>query len=257
LPKVGVDVGLGVQRNRASRALKQGVFRSNVKSRRPLANWKHLITLVVTKPAMKTPLRLLTIIVAALAAFSFNVARAAVQTGSPAPDFSLTDINGKPHKLSDYKGKIVVLEWNNPDCPFVKKHYDNSGNLPKLQKAATADGVVWLTINSGAAGKQGGDYSAEQVKAYLQKNNSAPTAYLPDHDGKVGHLYNAKTTPQLYVITPDGTLAYVGAIDSIRSADVADIAKATNYLTVALASVKAGKPVEKATTESYGCSVKY
>ena len=191
------------------------------------------------------------------AAFSFSFARAAVQTGSPAPDFTLTDLDGNSHKLSDYKGKIVVLEWNNPDCPFVKKHYDHSGNLPKLQKAATADGVVWLTINSGAAGNQGGDYSAAQLKAYLEKNHAAPTAYLPDHDGKVGHLYKAKTTPQLFVITAAGTLAYDGAIDSIRSTDVGDIAKATNYLTAALTSVKAGQPVAKANTESYGCSVKY
>ena len=204
---------------------------------------------------MKKPLRLIALLAATFAAFSF--ARAAVQTGSPAPDFTLTDLDGNPHKLSDYKGKIVVLEWNNPDCPFVKKHYDHSGNLPKLQKAATADGVVWLTINSGAAGNQGGDYSAAQLKAYLEKNHAAPTAYLPDHDGKVGHLYNAKTTPQLFVITADGTLAYDGAIDSIRSTDVGDIAKATNYLTAALTSVKAGQPVAKANTESYGCSVKY
>jgi len=206
---------------------------------------------------MKKPLRLIAFLAATFAAFSFSLARAAVQTGSPAPDFTLTDLDGNPHKLSDYKGKIVVLEWNNPDCPFVKKHYDHSGNLPNLQKAATADGVVWLTINSGAAGNQGGDYSAAQLKAYLEKNHAAPTAYLPDHDGKVGHLYNAKTTPQLFVITADGTLAYDGAIDSIRSTDVGDIAKATNYLTAALTSVKAGQPVAKANTESYGCSVKY
>jgi len=205
---------------------------------------------------MKTTHRLIALLTATLAAFSFTLARA-VEVGSPAPDFTLTDLDGKTHKLSDYKGKIVVLEWNNPDCPFVKKHYDNSGNLPKLQKAATADGVVWLTINSGAAGKQGGDYTAAQLKVYLAKNNAAPTAYLPDHDGKIGHLYGAKTTPQLFVITPHGTLAYDGAIDSIRSADAADIAKATNYLSAALASVKLEKLVDKATTEPYGCSVKY
>jgi len=206
---------------------------------------------------MKTSLRLIALAAATFAAFSFNLAQGAVQTGSPAPDFTLTDLDGKPHQLSDYKGKIVVLEWNNPDCPFVKKHYDNSGNLPKLQKAATADGVVWLTINSGAAGKQGGDYSSTQLKAYLEKNHAAPTAYLPDHDGKIGHLYGAKTTPHLFVITAAGILAYDGAIDSVRSADTADIAKATNYLTVALTAVKAGKPVEKANTEPSGCSVKY
>jgi len=206
---------------------------------------------------MKKPLLITALLVASIAAFSGNLARATVQTGSPAPDFSLTDLDGKAQKLSDYKGKIVVLEWNNPDCPFVKKHYDKSGNLPALQKSATADGVIWLTINSGATGNQGGDYSAAQLKAYLQKNHAAPTAYLSDHDGKVGHLYNAKTTPHLFVITPEGILAYEGAIDSIRSAEPSDIAKATNYLTAALTAVKAGKPVEKANTEPYGCSVKY
>ena len=206
---------------------------------------------------MKKQLRFIALAALIVAALSSQLARATVKTGSPAPDFSLTDLDGKTQKLSDFKGKIVVLEWNNPDCPFVKKHYDQSGNLPALQKSATVDGVIWLTINSGAAGKQGGDYSATELKSYLQKNHAAPTAYLTDHDGKIGHLYNAKTTPHIFVITSEGTLAYEGAIDSIRSADPADIAKATNYLTAALKAVKAGKPVEKANTEPYGCSVKY
>ncbi|MBK9991231.1 MAG: redoxin domain-containing protein [Verrucomicrobia bacterium] len=206
---------------------------------------------------MKTYHRLIATLAATVAAFSFNLAQASVENGKPAPDFSLTDIDGKAHKLSDFKGKIVVLEWHNADCPFVKKHYEKSGNLPATQKAATADGAIWLMINSGAAGKQGADYTADQTKEYLQKNGSAATAYLPDRDGKVGHLYGAKTTPHLYVINADGVLVYQGAIDSIRSADPADIAKATNYVNAALAAVKAGKPVEKATTEAYGCSVKY
>jgi len=206
---------------------------------------------------MKTSLRLIVLIVATMAAFSFNFAQASVENGKPAPDFTLTDLDGQPHKLSDFKGKIVVLEWHNPDCPFVKKHYEKSGNLPATQKAAIADGVIWLTINSGAEGKEGGDYATAQLKEYLAKNHAAPTAYLPDHDGKVGHLYNAKTTPHLYVINAEGILVYQGAIDSIRSADPADIAKATNYVNTALAAMKAGKPVGKATTEPYGCSVKY
>ncbi len=205
---------------------------------------------------MKTTLRLIALLAATFAAFSLGIAHA-VEIGALAPDFTLTDLDGKTHKLSDFKGKTVVLEWNNPDCPFVKKQYENSGNMPNLQKAAIADGVVWLSINSGAAGKQGGDYSPVQLKAYLDKNHAAPTAYLPDHDGKIGHLYSAKTTPHLFVIKADGVLAYQGAIDSIRSANSEDIAKATNYLTAALAAVKADKPVEKATTEPYGCSVKY
>jgi hypothetical protein len=234
-----------------------GLFYSNVKSLRPLANLKHLTSLVVLHSIMKTSFRLLTLLATAAVALSFTSAHAAVQTGSLAPDFSLTDLDGKIHKLSDYKGKIVVLEWNNPLCPFVKKNYEKSGNLPKLQKTATTDGVIWLTINSGAVGKEGGDFTDAQLKEYLGKNGAAPTAYLPDHDGKVGHLFGAKTTPHLFVITADGKLAYDGAIDSIRSADPADIAKATNYLAAALSSVKAGKPVEKANTEPYGCSVKY
>ncbi len=229
---------------------------SNVKARRPLAKVKLLASLGVATFPMKTTLRLITLLAATFAALSFNTVRA-VEIGAAAPDFTLTDVGGKAHKLSDYKGKIVVLEWHNPDCPFVKKHYEASGNLPNLQKAAAADGVVWLTINSGAAGKQGGDLTPAQVKAYLEKNHAVPTAYLPDHDGKVGHLYGAKTTPHIFVVQADGVLVYNGAIDSIRSGNAADIAKANNYLTAALVALKAGKPVEKATTEPYGCSVKY
>ncbi|MFT3870622.1 MAG: redoxin domain-containing protein [Nibricoccus sp.] len=206
---------------------------------------------------MKNSIRLLLALVAAFAGLTVQTLRAGVEIGQPAPDFTLTDLDGKTHKLSDLKGKTVVLEWHNPNCPFVKKHYEKSGNIPATQKAATADGVVWLTINSGAPGKEGADFTAAQTKEYLQKNNAATTAYMHDRDGKVGHLYGAKTTPQIYVIDAKGTLVYNGAIDSIRSSNAEDIAKATNYATAALASVKAGKPVEKATSEPYGCSVKY
>lgn len=180
----------------------------------------------------------------------------AATVGEPAPGFTLTDINGKSHSLSDFKGKTVVLEWVNPECPFVVKHYDKSGNLPATQKAAVADGVVWLQINSAAPGKQG-DYNAEKVKAWQEKNKTAATAYFRDADGKVGKAYGAKTTPQIYVINGEGTLVYNGAIDSIRSANPEDIAKAENYAKAALAAVAAGKSVEKANTEPYGCSVKY
>jgi hypothetical protein len=203
-------------------------------------------------PAMKPALKFL---LAATLACASAVA-AAVTPGQPAPDFTLTDIAGRPHRLSDYRGKTVVLEWHNPDCPFVRKHY-NSDNLPGLQRAATADGVVWLMINSGAPGKEGADYTAAQIAASLQKFRAAPTAYLRDADGKVGRLYGAKATPQMFVITAGGTLAYDGAIDSIRSAKAADIPKAVNYVAAALAAVKAGRPVEKAATPPYGCSVKY
>lgn len=180
----------------------------------------------------------------------------AAAVGQSAPDFTLTDLDGKSHSLADFKGKTVVLEWVNAECPFVVKHYEKSGNLPGLQKTATADGVIWLQINSAAPGKQG-DYDVAQAKAWQEKNKAAATAYLRDVDGKVGKAYDAKTTPHMYVINPEGVLVYNGAIDSIRSANPGDIEKAENYVKAALAAVKAGRPVEKATTQPYGCSVKY
>ncbi len=180
----------------------------------------------------------------------------AATVGEPAPAFTLTDINGTSRSLAEFKGKTVVLEWVNPECPFVVKHYEKSGNLPATQQAATSDGVVWLQINSAAAGKQG-DFDPAKVKTWQESNKVAATAYLRDSDGKVGKAYGAKTTPHIFVINPEGTLVYNGGIDSIRSTNPADIEKAENYAKAALASVKAGKPVEKANTEPYGCSVKY
>jgi hypothetical protein len=180
----------------------------------------------------------------------------AATVGQPAPAFTLIDLNGKTLSLADFKGKVVVLEWTNPECPFVKKHYDKSGNMPATQKSAVADGVIWLSINSSAAGKEG-DYDVAAAKLWLAAEKSAATAYLRDIDGKVGHLYGAKTTPHLFVINAEGVLVYAGAIDSIRSANPSDIAKAENYVSSALAAIKAGKPVEKANTQPYGCSVKY
>jgi len=187
--------------------------------------------------------------------FVTNSGGAAVRIGEPAPDFVLSDIGGQTHRLSDYKNQIVVLEWVNPECPFVGKHY-RSGNIPNLQKTAKADGVVWLSVNTGEPGEQG-VFDAERHAAWAAATKASPAAYLRDPDGKVGRLYGAKTTPHIFVITPAGLVAYNGAIDSIRSADVADIAKAENYVASALASVKAGKPVSKATSQPYGCSVKY
>lgn len=189
---------------------------------------------------------------------SIGVSRAwaAAEIGRPAPDFTLSDIDGASHKLSDFKGKIVVLEWNNPDCPIVHKHYD-SGNLPHLQKTHMAKGVVWLLINSGAPGKEGADYTSAQIKSWLEERDSNPTAYLRDSDGAVGHLYGAKTTPHLFVIDANGVLVYEGAIDSIRSADAADIPRAENYVSEALQSVEAGLQVAKPATQPYGCPVKY
>lgn len=183
-------------------------------------------------------------------------AHAAPAVGQPAPDFTLTDINGKQHSLSSYKGKTVVLEWVNPHCPIVMKHYEKSGNIPATQKAAVADGAVWLTINSGHAGAQG-DFAPEEVAAWSKKNNTAFTAYLRDQSGKVGKLYDARHTPTLFIVSPEGTLIYAGGIDDISSGNAADIARANNYVKAAFADLKAGKPVAKAVTKAYGCNVKY
>lgn len=176
--------------------------------------------------------------------------------GEPAPDFTLTDIDGNAVTLSALKGKTVVLEWVNPECPFVKKHYDKSGNMPALQKQAMTDGIIWLQINSAAAGKQG-DFSEAQVKNWKQQQGVVSAHYFRDTTGKVGNLYDAKTTPHMFVINPEGVLVYNGAIDSIRSANAKDIEKADNYVTAALAAVKAGTTPEKTVTVPYGCSVKY
>jgi len=183
-------------------------------------------------------------------------AQGAPAVGQPAPDFTLTDLNGKPHALSEYKGRTVVLEWVNPECPIVMKHYDRSGNIPSTQKAATAEGAVWLSINSGHPGAQG-DFDAARVAAWSQKNGTAFTAYLRDPSGKVGKLYDARHTPTLFIINPEGTLVYAGGIDDISSGNPADIARATNYVKAAFADLKAGKPVTKAVTKAYGCNVKY
>jgi len=204
---------------------------------------------------MKNNLRLL-LAALAVAALSTGLPAMTAEVGKAAPDFTLTDINGQKHSLSDFKGKTVVLEWVNPECPFVVKHYDNSGNMPKTQKAATGDGVVWLQINSGHPGAQG-DFDAAKVKAWQQKNGVASTAYFRDQDGQVGKLYDARTTPHMYIVDPSGTLAYAGGIDSIRSSKASDIAQATNYVTEALADLKSGKAIRNAKSQPYGCSVKY
>ena len=177
------------------------------------------------------------------------------KVGQPAPAFKLVDSKGKTHSLADFAGKTVVLEWTNHQCPFVKKHY-GSGNMQSQQRAATAKNVVWLTVNSGAPGKQGhvDGADAEEIRGEAR---AAQTAYLLDPEGIAGRAYGAKTTPHMYVIDPKGVLRYAGAIDSIQSADTDDIAKATQYVPQALAELAAGKPVSVATTRPYGCSVKY
>ncbi|WP_438483506.1 redoxin domain-containing protein [Oleiharenicola lentus] len=203
---------------------------------------------------MKLLNKILLVGAASFAAFSLGHAAAVV--GQAAPDFTLTDINGQKHSLSDFKGKTVVLEWVNQECPFVVKHYDKSGNMPKTQKAATDAGVVWLQVNSGSPGAQG-DFDPAKVAAWQKKNNVASTAYFRDQDGKVGKLYDARTTPHMYVVDGSGTLVYAGGIDSINSGKTEDISKATNYVNAALADIKAGKPVSTPSSKPYGCSVKY
>jgi len=184
-----------------------------------------------------------------------GTALAEPHTGEPAPEFTLTDSNGQSHKLSDFKGKFVVLEWLNHGCPFVVKHY-GSGNMQKLQKEFTGKDVVWLSIASSAPGKQGNMTPAEANVAKEEKG-SAATAVLLDADGTVGRLYNAKVTPHMFVINSEGTLIYMGAIDSVKSPDPADVANAKNYVKQALDEAMAGKPVSEPTTTPYGCGVKY
>jgi len=181
--------------------------------------------------------------------------KAEVKVGQPAPEFTAVDSTGKSHNLSDFKGKIVVLEWTNHECPFVRKHYE-SENMQKIQKMATDKGVVWLSVVSSAPGSEG-HVDGAKADSLTKERNAAPTAVLLDPDGKLGRLYGARTTPHMFVIAEDGTLAYMGAIDSIPSADKADIAKAENYVTQALEQLMKGEAVTNATTQPYGCTVKY
>jgi peroxiredoxin len=205
--------------------------------------------------SMKTITRSFLLAAAFAAALVAKPVQAAAETGKAAPDFELKDITGKTVKLSDYKGKVVVLEWVNSGCPIVQRHYSTQ-NMQNTQRAATADGVVWLQINSGHKGAQG-DLSDADSAAWLKKMNAASTAYMRDQTGAVGKLYNAKATPHMYVIDQKGTLVYQGAIDDKPTAKGEETLKAHNYVNAALQSVKAGKPVEKANTQAYGCDVKY
>jgi hypothetical protein len=184
-----------------------------------------------------------------------TAANARVSVGQPAPDFTAVDSNGKQHRLSDFKGKTLVLEWTNHDCPYVRKHYD-SGNMQALQKAATGKGVVWLSIISSAPGKQG-HVPGEEANRLTSTRNASPTAVLLDESGDIGRLYGAKTTPHMYVIDSAGTLVYMGGIDSIPTTDQDDIQRATNYVDAALSALSSGQPVKEAVTRPYGCSVKY
>jgi len=199
---------------------------------------------------MKTNLRYSLAVATVLTALSY-----AQKVGAPAPDFRATDSNGQTHELSQYHGKYVVLEWHNNGCPYTRKHYE-SGNMQRLQKEWTSRGVVWFTVISSAPGQQG-YVTAQQENDYLRRMNAAPTAALLDPQGDLGRLYAAKTTPHMFIISPDGGLIYDGAIDSKASTDQSDIAAAINYVSQALDEAMEGKPVSTPTSRPYGCSVKY
>lgn len=194
-------------------------------------------------------------LVAAALGLDCASALAAATVGQPAPTFTAVDTSGKTVSLADFKGKHVVLEWVNPGCPFVVKHY-GAGNMQGTQQEATSKGVVWLAVSSTAP--TAGDYrKPADLAAWMQGHKAAATATLMDDDGKVGRAYGARTTPHMYIVDPAGTLVYAGAIDSKPTANPADIATATNHVKQALGETLAGKPVSQASTRPYGCSVKY
>lgn len=194
--------------------------------------------------------------VAAVAAVSLAGPLAAAQkNGTIAQDFKLTDVHGKTVQLSQYRGKTVILEWHNPGCPFVSKHY-GSGNMQATQKAARQQGAIWLTINSGAKGKQG-HMSGPEAKALIDRQHIQSTHYLLDAKGLVGKAYGARTTPHMYIIDGEGILVYQGGIDDRPTANPADIKEARNHVLAALKEMKAGDKVSVAQSRPYGCSVKY
>ncbi len=193
-------------------------------------------------------------VIASLSVPFMGAAHAAATVGQAAPDFSAVDTAGKTHKLSDFKGKLVVLEWTNPGCPYVRKHY--SGNMQSLQKEFTDKGVVWLAVNSTET--ESYDYLAPaKLAGWVTEKQAKPSAVLMDESGKIGQLYGAKTTPHMYIVNPQGQLVYAGAIDSIASSRADDIKTATNFVRQGLTESLAGKPVSVAVSRAYGCSVKY
>jgi peroxiredoxin len=184
-----------------------------------------------------------------------GLALAALPVGKAVPDFSAKGSDGKEYRLADYRGKFVVLQWYNRDCPFIHKHYD-SGNMQKLQETYGKKGVIWFEIASSAPGTQG-YLTAEEAQANRGKSGTRSLATLLDPDGNIGHLYGAKTTPHIFIIDPKGVLIYQGAIDDHNSTDAEDILNSKNYVAAALDEALAGKPVTVASTRPYGCSVKY
>jgi peroxiredoxin len=179
----------------------------------------------------------------------------AARIGEQAPNFTGTDSTGKPETLSQFKGKYVVLEWHNHDCPYTRKHYE-SGNMQSLQREWRGKGVVWFTVISSAPGEQGYMEPAQE-NTFLKKVNADPTSVILDPTGAIGHLYDAKTTPEMYVIDPKGKLIYEGAIDDHPTTEVSDVKLSKNYVSTALEAAMAGKPVPVTYTRPYGCSVKY
>jgi hypothetical protein len=200
---------------------------------------------------MNQPIRAL-LCSAALLSAGAAVAQAVV--GQPAPALAAAGVGGKPASLDAYKGKYVVLEWTNPECPFVGKHY-NSGNMPATQKSATSQGVVWLAVNT-TDKADATERSRARVQSWIESKGGAPTATLID-DGSTARAYGARTTPHMYIVDPQGKVVYAGAIDSKPTANPADIQTATNFVKQALNEAMSGKPISRGTTQPYGCSVKY
>ncbi len=190
-----------------------------------------------------------------LTMLSSRPAHAAPQVGKPAPDFTAVDSNGKTHKLSELRGKLVALEWTNHDCPYVRKHY-NAGNMQAIQKQAADAGIVWLTVISSPPGEQG-NVTPEKANELTQTRKASPAAVLIDPKGEVGRAYDARVTPHMFLINAEGTLVYMGGIDSIPSTRADDIEKATPYFRDAITAAVKGEPVKNAVTRPYGCTVKY
>lgn len=199
--------------------------------------------------------RIVYLMAAMVLLFAALPAHAVVTPGQQAPEIEATDVNGQPFKLSDQKGKIVVLEWTNSECPYVVKHYE-TGNMQKTQEAATGKGIVWVSINSAAAGRQG-HVDAEGAKKIIAEKSSKATTYITDDSGAIGHAYGAQTTPHMFVIDAEGKIAYAGAIDSDPSPRHESVQTATNYVLAALGDLEAGNPVATPTSQPYGCAVKY
>lgn len=190
-----------------------------------------------------------------LTAVSTFAAKEGVELNKPVKDMEMTDTNGKKHKISDFKGKIVVMEWTNYGCPFVRKHYD-SKNMQALQAQAKKDGVVWLTVVSSAP-KEQGYYEPAAMNAQNKKEGNEATATILDPTGVLGRYFDAKTTPHMYIVNKKGELAYKGGIDNTKSTEAADVKTAKNFVKLALADLQADRKVEKASTDEYGCAIKF